>query len=39
MSELAKVQELLKYLNLNESAAKLEDIFSSAATKTILLWK
>lgn len=33
MSELAKVQELLKYLNLNESAAKLEDICSSAAIK------
>ena len=33
MSELAKVQELLKYLNLNESAAKLEDMLSSAAFK------
>jgi DNA replication protein DnaC len=29
--ELAKVKELLKYLNLNESAAKLEDILSSSA--------
>ena len=33
MSEVAKVQELLKYLNLNESAAKLEDMLSSAAFK------
>ena len=33
MSELVKVQELLKYLNLNESASKLEDICSSAAIK------
>lgn len=33
MSESARVQELLKYLNLNESAAKLEDICSSAAIK------
>lgn len=33
MSELAKVKELLKCLNLNESAAKLEDILSNSAMK------
>lgn len=33
MSELAKVKELLKCLNLNESAAKLEEMLCSAAIK------
>ncbi|MEW6215013.1 MAG: IS21-like element helper ATPase IstB [Nitrospirota bacterium] len=33
MPELINVKELLKYLNLNESAAKLEDICAAAAIK------
>jgi len=33
MPELAKVKELLKYLKLNESAAKLEEILRNAAIK------
>ncbi|MDD2189342.1 MAG: IS21-like element helper ATPase IstB [Eubacteriales bacterium] len=33
MSELAKVKELLKHLNLNESAAQLENVLSNSAMK------